>query len=112
MATCGLPRVAAVLPAAASAQRALSRPLPPPSADTVAPGVPGGLSPSPARAEAEPPTKPPIGVLRAEAPSGWPPAVADTTLAALGSAAVLRAASQTGCAACESLSALGATSQR
>ena len=109
MAACGLPRVAAVLLAAAPA---LSRPLPPPSADTVAPGVPGGLSPSPARAEPEPPTKPPIGVLRAEAPSGRPPAVAATTIAALGSAAVLRAASQTVCAACESLSALGATSQQ
>ena len=92
MAACGLPRVAAVLHAAAPA---LSRPLPPPSADTVAPGVPGGLSPSPARAEAEPPTKPPIGVLRAEAPSGRPPAVAATTLAALGSAALVRAASLT-----------------
>lgn len=112
MAACGLPRVAAVLLAASSAQPALSRPLPPPSADTVAPGVPGGLSPSPARAEPEPPTKPPIGVLRAEAPSGRPPAVAATTIAALGSAAVLRAASQTVCAACESLSALGATSQQ
>ena len=112
MAACGLPRVAAVLLAAASAHSALSRPLPPPSADTVAPGVPGGLSPSPARADPEPPTKPPIGVLRAEAPSGRPPAVAATTIAALGSAAVLRAASQTVCAACESLSALGATSQQ
>ncbi|EOD20278.1 hypothetical protein EMIHUDRAFT_369188 [Emiliania huxleyi CCMP1516] len=69
MAACGLPRVAAVLLAAAPA---LSRPLPPPSANTVAPGV-----------------------LRAEAPSGRPPAVAATTLAALGSAALVRAASLT-----------------
>ena len=38
MAACGLPRVAAVLLAAAPA---LSRPLPPPSANTVAPGLPG-----------------------------------------------------------------------
>ena len=38
MAACGLPRVAAVLHAAAPA---LSRPLPPPSANTVAPGLPG-----------------------------------------------------------------------
>ena len=113
MAACGLPRVAAVLLAAASQLNQLCRarcrrPRPTRSRRV----YPVASRRRQRGAEPEPPTKPPIGVLRAEAPSGRPPAVAATTLAALGFAAVLRAASLTVCAACDSLSALGATSQQ
>ena len=97
MAACGLPRVAAVLHAAAPA---LSRPLPPPSANTVAPGLPG----VPLAVASERRTGTADGSAdkcatcrqpaRREAPHG-PPAVAATALTALGSAALVRAASLT-----------------